>query len=434
MTSPDAVNDHSVDDRKVKNLMRYFGILYWTEGWAQASGIISLPLFFFGAEVLGWDAKAVTAYIAILGVPWVIKPLYGLVSDAFPLFGYRRKSYLIALNLAAFGGFVALMFVTSAFLILSSLLVITVAMAASSSLCGGLLVENGKSTGHNTDFCSQQTLWVNLANISAAAIGTLLVATFAATQSLHTAALITACAPLAVVLATWKLIDEPKVNLGLKKQLIAVEHGIVDALRSRVLWFVAAFLVLWAFNPGFGTPLKFYMREHLHFDKSFIGWLSSAFALGAAIGAILFRWFAAKVNMNLAVFIVVILGALIQLMFLYMAGPVSAVALHVLNGAATAASGLAVHVVAANKCPKNAEAFVYGALLSLTNASFFGSEYLGGIIYQDYLGQDMHALIKLSALLTLMCLIVLPCINFEKDDRATWAQLAWKRVRRAKNA
>ena len=38
----------------------------------------------------------VTEFLAIFNFPWIIKPIYGVLSDLVPLFGYRRKSYLIA--------------------------------------------------------------------------------------------------------------------------------------------------------------------------------------------------------------------------------------------------------------------------------------------------------------------------------------------------
>ena len=28
-------------------------------------------------------------------LPWIIKPVYGILSDAVPLLGYHRRSYLI---------------------------------------------------------------------------------------------------------------------------------------------------------------------------------------------------------------------------------------------------------------------------------------------------------------------------------------------------
>lgn len=31
--------------------------------------------------------------------PWVIKPVYGFLSDTVPIFGYKRRSYLILCGL-----------------------------------------------------------------------------------------------------------------------------------------------------------------------------------------------------------------------------------------------------------------------------------------------------------------------------------------------
>ena len=31
--------------------------------------------------------------------PWVVKPFYGFLSDTVPIFGYRRRSYLIICGL-----------------------------------------------------------------------------------------------------------------------------------------------------------------------------------------------------------------------------------------------------------------------------------------------------------------------------------------------
>lgn len=34
--------------------------------------------------------------MGLSSLPWMIKPLYGFISDSVPLFGYRRRSYLVA--------------------------------------------------------------------------------------------------------------------------------------------------------------------------------------------------------------------------------------------------------------------------------------------------------------------------------------------------
>lgn len=34
-------------------------------------------------------------YISYTTTPWIVKPFWGVVTDSKPLFGYRRKSYIM---------------------------------------------------------------------------------------------------------------------------------------------------------------------------------------------------------------------------------------------------------------------------------------------------------------------------------------------------
>ena len=85
--------------------MLFFAIVYLVEGIGQARvGIIYQPLTSY-LKVGGWTPVEVAAYFAVLNFPWIIKPVFGLVSDFVPLFGYRRKSYLIIASLCAAGAY-----------------------------------------------------------------------------------------------------------------------------------------------------------------------------------------------------------------------------------------------------------------------------------------------------------------------------------------
>src|SRR6516162_9879822 len=95
----------SDDKRTIRRLLIFFALVYVVEGVGQIVGLISQPLNFYLKEALGWTPVQVTAFITVFNLPWVIKPLYGLISDFVPLFGYRRKSYLILANIAAIGGY-----------------------------------------------------------------------------------------------------------------------------------------------------------------------------------------------------------------------------------------------------------------------------------------------------------------------------------------
>jgi hypothetical protein len=45
------------------------------------------------------DPGQMAIYISMIHIPWSIKILYGLISDNVPLFGTKRKSYIIIMGI-----------------------------------------------------------------------------------------------------------------------------------------------------------------------------------------------------------------------------------------------------------------------------------------------------------------------------------------------
>jgi BT1 family len=106
-----------------------------------------------------------------VNLPWIIKPVYGIVSDFVPLFGYRRKAYLIFANAAATGAYFSVARITAPGSLVLILLLTAYAMAISSTLCGAVPVENGQRLRGSDAFVSQQWLWFNIAAMASAFIG-----------------------------------------------------------------------------------------------------------------------------------------------------------------------------------------------------------------------------------------------------------------------
>jgi hypothetical protein len=63
-----------------------------------------------------------------------------------PLFGYRRKGYLVAANIVATGAFLWVTQLYSPSHLVWALEATAYAMAISSTVCGAVLVETGKSS------------------------------------------------------------------------------------------------------------------------------------------------------------------------------------------------------------------------------------------------------------------------------------------------
>src|SRR5438067_13466752 len=89
---------HPFTTPESQRLALLFGVVYFAQGmWYLPNQTITIVL-----KERGLSAGQVADFFLISTVPWLIKPLYGLISDFVPLFGRRRKSYfLVTSGLAA---------------------------------------------------------------------------------------------------------------------------------------------------------------------------------------------------------------------------------------------------------------------------------------------------------------------------------------------
>jgi len=134
--SPPMIEIPARDKAAIRRLMIFFALVYIVEGAGQIVGLLAQPLSYFLKEVHGWTALQVTAYITIFNFPWIIKPVYGAFSDFVPIFGYRRKPYLLAANIAAAAGFVWAAQLNAPDRLVWALQLTAYGMAISSTICG----------------------------------------------------------------------------------------------------------------------------------------------------------------------------------------------------------------------------------------------------------------------------------------------------------
>jgi len=66
--------------------------VYFAQGFRSLS---SLSVQFLLKDTLRLEPAAIQALLSTAGLPWSIKPLYGIVSDSFPIGGRHRKPYLV---------------------------------------------------------------------------------------------------------------------------------------------------------------------------------------------------------------------------------------------------------------------------------------------------------------------------------------------------
>src|SRR5262249_44552201 len=122
--------------------------------------------------------------------------------------------------------------------------------------------------------------------------------------ALHGAAAIIAVAPLAVVVAGWLLISEPRSRIDLPEMKKTFASRLA-VFTMRELWLIGGFLFLYYLSPGMGTALYYHMTDELKFSQEYIGILGSISSAGWIAGALLYRSFlrgiTAKALLNLSI-------------------------------------------------------------------------------------------------------------------------------------
>ncbi len=124
----------------VKNHSTFLVVsVYFVQGAVAVTGMAEC-LLTRNAFHFTWVQLALLGSLAVL--TWSIKPLYGFLTDLLPLFGSRRKNYLlIACLLPVFGYFALALFGTSFLPVAVALIVLNVGLGFADVIVDGLIVE-----------------------------------------------------------------------------------------------------------------------------------------------------------------------------------------------------------------------------------------------------------------------------------------------------
>src|SRR3989442_5083500 len=153
-----------------RRLAILFAVVYFSQGmYHVADQVLTLTL----KEQLGLSPSQVGKFGTIILVPWVVKPLYGMISDAFPLFGRRRKSYfLLTSALATLAGLALGRLGEPTYGSLAVfLLIMGLGIAFTDVLTDAMMVENGKPLGLTGAFQSVQWTAINVATLLVGIVG-----------------------------------------------------------------------------------------------------------------------------------------------------------------------------------------------------------------------------------------------------------------------
>ncbi len=360
------------------------GIFVTGLGWPGLIG--RLPFGLLLKNTLSLPPEKVAAFWAVATLAWYLKPLVGLVCDSIPLFGTRRRGYLIVGGIAAVIGWAAFAVIPRAyvpFLILMTGL--NVALVVISTTVGGMLVEEGQRLGATGRLSAMRTGLEGVMSLAAGPLGGLLAAApFAWTSG--SGALVVGL----VVPVTLSLHREPRRAVKDVAVWAAAGKQLRSIVRSRPMWMTSILLFLVYLAPGLQTPLLFYQQDVLKLDVRYMGILQFAGGAGVLGGSAVYLWLCRRLPLRLTLIGGILVNAASALLYLAYRSSTAALVIETTVGFVGVMGTLPLYDLAVRATPRGSESFGYALMMSVRNIAVFGvSDVVGSLLYgRFHLGFD----------------------------------------------
>ncbi|MEH2071210.1 MAG: MFS transporter [Nostoc sp.] len=396
----------------IQQLIGIMILFYLIQTYGCYPGLFGLPLTIYLKESLGLSPAQLASFSTLIFIPWLIRPLYGIIADAVSLFGYQFKSYFFicyALALAVLLGLGVFQFNTI-FLLAIGLILVNLFIAFSDVLTDKIMVVQGRILNNTARLQAAQWTSLSFGQALMYYIGGWL----AQNSNLSMAFLLTAIVPLIGLVATFLLFaDEKKerTNVSVKSNL----KSIWLAVKSRRFLAVLGFIACLEFTlvPPLVNYLVYYYKDALKFDAQFIGILGTFEALANGVGALVFGIFAFRISRQLLLNLAIGLTTVSTIGLLFIHNTQSAILVSIFFGFFAMIAMLGVLEIAARSCPVGAEGATYAMLMSVYNLVKQPGPILGGYLYSW--GVPVYILVIISAVFTMLCWFLIPLLKLEQE-------------------
>ena len=382
-------------------------------------GLARLAVSFFLKDDLGLTPAEVAALTGITAIPWIIKPLFGFISDGLPVFGYRRRPYLIFSGILGSASWIALAtLVDSTWTATLVILLTSLSVAIGDVIVDSLIVERAREESLSQSGSLQSLSW------GASALGGLLTAYFSGLLLQHLSVNevfeITATFPLIVSGVAW-LVAEEKIDKDNPETQIAPVKGQIkqlwSALKQKQVWLPIAFLFVWQATPTADSAFFFFSTNELGFEPEFLGRVRLVTSFASLVGIFLFQRYLKTVPFRKILgWNTVIAAALGMTTLLLVTHTNRALGIDdrwfslgdsLILTVVGQITWMPVLVLSARLCPKGVEATLFALLMSIWNLSGLLSHELGAVL-TSWLGvtesnfDNMWLLVIITNLSTLL--------------------------------
>lgn len=395
-------------------------LVYFVQG---ILGLARLGVSFFLKDELGMSPAQVSVLLGIVAIPWIIKPLFGFISDGLPIFGYRRRPYLILSGLLGTLSWVAMATIVETPLAATGAIALSsLSVAIGDVIVDSLVVERARHESIHNIGSLQSASWgaSAIGGLITAYLGGFLLEKFPP----QTIFLITATFPLITSLVAGLIAEEfqgqPSNWQTVKSQI----KNLRQAITQKSIWLPTAFIFIWQATPTADSAFFFFTTNELGFQPEFLGRVRLVTSVASLLGIWLFQRFFKSLPFRKIFFWSTIISTLLGMTMLLLVTHTNrtlgiddhwfslgdSLILSVIGQIAY----MPILILAARLCPPGVEATLFALLMSISNLAGLISHQLGGILTY-YLGiteTNFDQLWLLVMITNLSSLLPIPLIHW----------------------
>ena len=389
---------------KNKNILYLYLLIGGVFGIQSLEGLPGSAISFYFKETLHLNASAMMYISAIISLVWFVKFIWGYLLDniATPKF-WMILSVLISLGTSLYFGLNQVIVLP---LLVGMMLFNSWAEALRSTGAGGLTCSEGKcydNTGKLQSIREGSQIAIGiLTGVAGGAI--------AQYTSYHFGFL--CLIPFYLTLLLIVCLYKPTEKIRTKSSFVDTVKSYKEVFMNKQFLWICLILFLYNFNPSFGTPLWFKMRDEFHFSKMFFGILDSLSATTALLGVAFYFKYSKKLDLKKWIRTSIFIGASTSLAYLYFTR-YTAVVYSLVFSVVGAFISLIILDFMAQSSIKGKEAVSFAVLCSITNLSGTCSLLTGAWLFPKI---GLTILIILSAVTSFICLPFLKHIQLERAN------------------
>ncbi len=425
------------------------------------------PILFHLKERLHFSKEQVSEFFMWATFAWNLKPLAGVLTDAFPIRGSRRRVYMLIGGLVAGLSWAALDLVrddAKAFLAVS--IALNAGLVLATTAMGGLQVEAGQLFRISGRVSSLRQLVTSVSQVAAPLLGGWLARrAFGLTAGIGAAVMLALAAvalvpfresplsrfaggpaaepgaryrPSAAVWtgagllaadATASVLVPGMLNVGISlfallgvflmvlalatarlrnPVLLQAQRQLSQILVSRALWLAVGMLFLVYIVPGLNTALTYRQSDELHFSKQLIGGLASVEGAAGVAFALVYAVICRRFTLRALIVFATAANAAGTLLFLIYDAS-TAYPIHLVAGAIGVLSELSLMDLAVRSTPAGCEALGFALMMSVRNFGIAVSDVVGSKL-MDQVHLTFNTLVVINAATTAAVLLFVPVL------------------------